>query len=78
MVRHALQMNFKARRRSNIMHNADVDSLFLQHLALLNVQLAKGSIMPCRNDGIGIFFGVTTPLAQRFDERNIVLFTALI
>ena len=78
MVSHALNVNLKACGCGYIMHDTDLDALFLQHLSLLDVQLAKGSVAAWCDNRVTGSLRIAAPLPQRFFEANIVLFITLV
>ena len=76
MVGHALNMQLKACRRSNIMHNADRLARLLQHLALLDMQLGKAFIRALAKHSVLIRRRLAAPFLKRLDKADIALLRA--
>ena len=78
MVGHTFDMNFKACRCRNIMHDTKLMLRLLQYLALFDMQLRKAFIAAGRNYGIKISIRITAPFTQGLDKADIALLRSLV
>ena len=78
VVCHAFNMNLKACRCRNILHDTKLVLCLLQHLALLYVQLRKAFIAAGSNYGITISVRIAAPFTQGLDKADIALLSAFV